>query len=327
MAAAELGIVGRVKDAWQILGLEPDSTLAQVKANYARLLRQHRPDVDPEGFRELRDAYEVLRGVLESGGDPSVTWVALSADVAVGEPHPAGVEGHDADGARDARALRDGSESPATEPAAETVERAIAAIAGGRFDLALSLLTKALSADDPATARPLIAALAERAGQPMDPTASGFETVVRGVALLDVAIAERLTNLVFRAQPGLPLQHVEALLAAGREVRTSDREVRAFLQRVLTGPPAEVTDEDVGRVVALMRRWRGSKPVLQQRLHERFPGRVRAVALVAPKRPLNRLRRSGPKAVEWLRMVFMLIAFLFASASIVRNLLHLVQWP
>lgn len=45
-----------------VLGLDPASCdEAAVKAAYARLVRQHRPDRDPEGFRRIRDAYEACR--------------------------------------------------------------------------------------------------------------------------------------------------------------------------------------------------------------------------------------------------------------------------
>jgi hypothetical protein len=45
-----------------VLGLDPATCdEAAVKAAYARLVRQHRPDRDPEGFRRIRDAYEACR--------------------------------------------------------------------------------------------------------------------------------------------------------------------------------------------------------------------------------------------------------------------------
>lgn len=53
---------------WQILELDPRSASEKdVKIAYARLVKQHRPDTDPEGFRRVREAYEigleVIRGV------------------------------------------------------------------------------------------------------------------------------------------------------------------------------------------------------------------------------------------------------------------------
>lgn len=47
---------------FEVLGLDPATCdEAAVKAAYARLVRQHRPDRDPEGFRRIRDAYEACR--------------------------------------------------------------------------------------------------------------------------------------------------------------------------------------------------------------------------------------------------------------------------
>lgn len=53
---------------WAVLGIPPGSSVAEVKRAYAKLLRQHRPDVDPVGFRRLRDAYESALAWAESGG-------------------------------------------------------------------------------------------------------------------------------------------------------------------------------------------------------------------------------------------------------------------
>ncbi len=59
---------------WQVLGLQPGSSLQEIRQAYARLLKQHRPDVDPEGFRRIRDAYEQLRASgapRQRGADPA----------------------------------------------------------------------------------------------------------------------------------------------------------------------------------------------------------------------------------------------------------------
>ena len=46
-------------DPWNILGLRSDTAdEKQVRSAYARLLKVHRPDQDPEGFQRLRTAYE-----------------------------------------------------------------------------------------------------------------------------------------------------------------------------------------------------------------------------------------------------------------------------
>lgn len=54
---------------WTVLGLDPQSaTEKDVKVAYARLIKQHRPDSDPEGFQRVREAYETALAMLKNGG-------------------------------------------------------------------------------------------------------------------------------------------------------------------------------------------------------------------------------------------------------------------
>nr|WP_288467154.1 J domain-containing protein [uncultured Pseudomonas sp.] len=43
---------------WTLLGLDADADTRSIKRRYAQLLKQHRPDEDPEVFQRLREAYE-----------------------------------------------------------------------------------------------------------------------------------------------------------------------------------------------------------------------------------------------------------------------------
>ena len=45
-------------NCWQTLGIAPTGDEAAIKSAYAALIRQHRPDRDPAGFRRVRAAYE-----------------------------------------------------------------------------------------------------------------------------------------------------------------------------------------------------------------------------------------------------------------------------
>lgn len=57
-----------MESPWQILGLNADtSTEKDVKVAYAKLIKTHRPDSDPEGFRRVRDAYEAALSILKNG--------------------------------------------------------------------------------------------------------------------------------------------------------------------------------------------------------------------------------------------------------------------
>lgn len=84
---------------WAVLGVREDADLATVRRAYAALLKQHRPDSDPEGFRRIHDAYRALQMLLASrsgaaahapaGSDP----VEAAASVGVAPPpaaQPAG---------------------------------------------------------------------------------------------------------------------------------------------------------------------------------------------------------------------------------------------
>ncbi|WP_395737058.1 hypothetical protein [Prosthecobacter sp.] len=63
-------------DPWRVLGLQRDTAdEKQVRSAYARLLKVRRPDQDPEGFHQLRTAYEMAlqwlktRSAAEAGED------------------------------------------------------------------------------------------------------------------------------------------------------------------------------------------------------------------------------------------------------------------
>lgn len=45
-------------NAWQILGIEPTSDESAIKKAYAKQLKHNKPDKNPEGFKQLREAYE-----------------------------------------------------------------------------------------------------------------------------------------------------------------------------------------------------------------------------------------------------------------------------
>ncbi len=45
-------------DCWQLLGVEPNSDTKKIKLAYSKLLKETRPDENPDGFQELRSAYK-----------------------------------------------------------------------------------------------------------------------------------------------------------------------------------------------------------------------------------------------------------------------------
>jgi hypothetical protein len=73
-----------MNDPWQILILDANTaTEKDVKAAYARLLKQHRPDTDPQGFRRVREAYEVALAMVrqrDAEGTPIPSYASESGE-------------------------------------------------------------------------------------------------------------------------------------------------------------------------------------------------------------------------------------------------------
>ena len=57
-------------NAHQILELKPDATAEEIRRAYLSLVRQHPPDRDPDKFRDIHAAYQMLN-------DPMVQATAL----------------------------------------------------------------------------------------------------------------------------------------------------------------------------------------------------------------------------------------------------------
>ncbi len=51
-------------DPFQVLGVSPDASEAEVRARYLELVKQFSPDREPEKFREIRVAYEAAKDPL-----------------------------------------------------------------------------------------------------------------------------------------------------------------------------------------------------------------------------------------------------------------------
>ena len=49
------------KDPYKILGLEQGASLAEIKKAYFSLIKEYSPEKNPEAFKKIRKAYELLR--------------------------------------------------------------------------------------------------------------------------------------------------------------------------------------------------------------------------------------------------------------------------
>lgn len=83
-----------VADAAGVLGLEPSAAQdpRALKRAYATMLKRHRPDQDPEGFRRVRDAYELLTSFAQrppvETGEPAPVVSAPAAATATAHAAP-----------------------------------------------------------------------------------------------------------------------------------------------------------------------------------------------------------------------------------------------
>lgn len=60
----------RIDEACRELGVALDAEPAVVRRAYLRLLKTRKPEVDPEGFARLRDAYESLTAARDGAEVP-----------------------------------------------------------------------------------------------------------------------------------------------------------------------------------------------------------------------------------------------------------------
>ena len=60
---------------FELLGVAPDAGEREIKQAYARLLKRHRPDEDPEGFQRVNEAYQVaLAGLAQCKPGTPLVW-------------------------------------------------------------------------------------------------------------------------------------------------------------------------------------------------------------------------------------------------------------
>lgn len=69
---------------WQLLDLTPDADERSIKRAYARLLKNHRPDENPDAFQRLREAYETA--LAEARWRAQVDEEVVDAPLAVSAP-------------------------------------------------------------------------------------------------------------------------------------------------------------------------------------------------------------------------------------------------
>lgn len=74
-----------IEEAFEEIGLSPGAPAGEIRRSYLRKLKTRKPEVDPEGFRRLREAYDLL---TENAGFLSMRGTAPPAEPAQEPPPP-----------------------------------------------------------------------------------------------------------------------------------------------------------------------------------------------------------------------------------------------
>ncbi|WP_137939660.1 J domain-containing protein [Chitinivorax sp. B] len=80
--------------AWQILGIDPTPDVREIKRAYAKRLKITRPEDDPQGFQQLRDAYDWAQQWAMRPQETPAANDAVSLEDVVDTPPPEGPRAH-----------------------------------------------------------------------------------------------------------------------------------------------------------------------------------------------------------------------------------------
>jgi uncharacterized RDD family membrane protein YckC len=71
---------------WTLLQIDPTDDSRAIKRAYAKLLKQHRPDEDPDGFQRLHQAYKQALTMAEQGGPGPASPLAMESQQEESDP-------------------------------------------------------------------------------------------------------------------------------------------------------------------------------------------------------------------------------------------------
>ncbi|MGB1311368.1 MAG: RDD family protein [Leucothrix sp.] len=117
-------------DCWEILGVERFSDKKAIKIAYAKQLKQHRPDEDPEGFQQLHRAYKSALSWVPIATDEQLMWPD-SEHEAINSPIHS-TEGEKPDDQALAAAILDSLQRPLDEIGINNTDKSLSVVTVGQ---------------------------------------------------------------------------------------------------------------------------------------------------------------------------------------------------
>lgn len=270
---------------WEVLGVQPGCSPSELKRAYALLLKQHRPDKDPEGFRLIRDAYEWMRenGAMfaaavesppESPTEPAPEPLATpAAEVSTAPPVPLEIVHEDVETDRDAAPPLNQQplEIPISTTPVEIARRDWSADSAWFGEFARHgewhVVSDRLNAME--------------AALKLDPSPEGAEAVLAGakhIAVLDWKRAQQLVDAAFQhLSPyarNTAIEEVDLLIQVGKEVADIPYDARFTLAKCLINNSANPRDQAVLQAFQNLASRHGiptAKAYFRDRFLDRFP--------------------------------------------------------
>jgi hypothetical protein len=170
--------------AMEVLGLSGEPTPVEVRRAYLRQVKAHPPERDPEGFRRVREAFELLQGgyVAPLVGERFTHSPAVEAPVA--EALGAEALGAQASAETKVEPAADSDAAPPSDATVESLRAPPAALLPQATQEQVELLKAALGNDDPAAAAEAMTWLYRRPALESAPVASRLLALQTVVALV-----------------------------------------------------------------------------------------------------------------------------------------------
>jgi hypothetical protein len=246
-----------LEEARTRLGLPPAGQLekAEVRRAYLQAIKRCKPEVDPEGFKAVREAYELLKGLLEMGMPLPAPPVVTGAPAATGAPEDSAPPAEEDEPVPQVDHLRPYREKLNGDPAAREFLLDLLPLDAARNDI-IALLLEGVRTGDTSCLLRLIQLAPEAVPAELlvklEAEGGVFERFLVAQALVRRNENERGLSLLERVLDEAASRQPEPMLVEwtlqlsleldGRPAPALAKEVRARLQKYLGTPslPADV---------------------------------------------------------------------------------------